>query len=529
MWGSKALNILGVLRAGLGSNKIGHKINNGVLRAVFDVLSDSVSAKDFGVVGDGITNDTAALSAAMQSGLTINFNNEVVLTDSQNVINDYRFKGKATIKLIDNSASHLFILTNKKIVFDGDFILDGNKINQSMSANLGPDLISAQSIIVSIGRLTLKNGARYGIKTNTGASGSSFQHIHVDDMGNTGILLENTNDSDIMKITGGKNNLGHLLNIINDSKGNNIGNVSGYTAAVNRFIVELLTNNDKNTAPRNNIIGDIYVDGQNVGGGVSLSGVHNNVIGNITAVDCPSIACIEFAQGASDNFVSSLVAENCNRVAITGTSAKKVQRNMIGFVNLLFPINASIGVYFYESVDCFIGSLLVSGVSLNHSIRMQNAIQCKVSDFILKGNNTALEGVLMDGSTRLCMIRDGVIEDHTTINRYALKDTTNNINFFESLNCRNNNNLMSVGNNTQFKNIKNNDNDNVGTLALTAGSQTVVSNANITSKSKITLIALDASAASITSIYVSGRSTAVNFTISHSLAVGGELFDYVIN
>ena len=476
----------------------------------------------------GLTDDTASFLLIAAVGEIIEMDDETIITDSYANTTDITFSGSGTIKLIDAATTHLFAHTGGVIKFIGDFILDGNKSTQTVSASLGPDLISAQAKVISIGKLTLYNGQRYGFKTNTGAANSSFQHIHVSAMDNTGVLLENTDDSDITKITGTNDNLGHLLNIINDSKGNSIGKVSGYTGAANRFAVELLTNNTKATSPRNNIIGDITVDGQNLGGGVSLSGAHNNTVGNIVAIDCPSIGCLEFAQGASDNTVTSVNAENCNRVAITGTASKQVVRNTIGHVSQLNPISAAIGIYFYEAEKCKINSAIVFGADTNHSIRMQNADQCKVSDFHLDGNSTALDGILIDGSSSLNELCDGEIENHLAASRYAIKDTSANINFFRRIKARSNTLFTSIGAATEIEDCQNGDAPLTGSITLTAGTTTTVANTNITARSRITLTPTNSAAASLTGVFVATKTSLTDFRITHSTAAGTETFDYTI-
>jgi hypothetical protein len=55
---------------------------NAVTRTIQDKLRDVVSVKDFGAVGDGVTDDTAAVQAALNTNKSVYFPQGVYLVDA---------------------------------------------------------------------------------------------------------------------------------------------------------------------------------------------------------------------------------------------------------------------------------------------------------------------------------------------------------------------------------------------------------------------------------------------------------------
>jgi hypothetical protein len=477
------------------------------------------------------SDESAVFAAAASLQKVIEFNDDEISINTTAVTTHLNLFGKGRINLIDNATTHMFTLgasANYSLTFTGEFTLDGNKLNQVVAPGLGPDLISAQAVVNVFGKLTLQNGQRYGLKTN-GPSGLVINHIAGLGMDNDVVQMENSDNSSIDLVTSDASCSGHTMKLKDDCQGNTIGRVNGFTVAP-RFALELFSDNAKATAPRYNTVGEVNVNGQNSGGGVSISGAHNNTINAVNAIDCPSVASLEFAQGASDNTVGKLVAENCNRLALTGTGAKRIARNVVGHATILGTIANSIGIYFFEADGCHVNSAIIKDVNTNHSIRMQNANKCKVTNFSSDGGSgVALEGVLIDGSSNQCEITDGTIENHTVSGRFAIKDTTTNTNFFARIKCRNNFSFFTIPATSQAIDIQNNDGPLAGSVTLTAGTATTVINSSITSLSRISLLPTNAAAAALTGIYISAKNSQTSFVITHSTAAGTETFDYTID
>jgi hypothetical protein len=144
---SSSTDALALLAASSGSSLVGF-INSGsgaTARTVQAKLRDTVSVKDFGAVGDGVTDDTAAIQAAHTTGATVYYPSGTYKTTSQIVISAGGIVGdgptKSIINCTDTSSNAAIKFTGAYTTLSGglssgvptfaDFTLNGNLLKST--------------------------------------------------------------------------------------------------------------------------------------------------------------------------------------------------------------------------------------------------------------------------------------------------------------------------------------------------------------------------------------------------------------
>jgi hypothetical protein len=109
-------------------------------RTVQAKLRETASVKDFGAVGDGVTNDTVAIQAACNTASAIFFPSGTYLVNNLDIPSDTCLYGadneKSIIKRINNGTGNTFIgVSNKSNIKFSNLQIDGNKDNQTNAAH----------------------------------------------------------------------------------------------------------------------------------------------------------------------------------------------------------------------------------------------------------------------------------------------------------------------------------------------------------------------------------------------------------
>ena len=105
-------------------------------RTVLDKLRDVVSVKDFGAVGDGTTNDTAAIQAAITSGYSLVFPAGTYLCNNLTQSTSYqRFYGQGEVRIIKNANGPLLTCTGQGLLFDGLIFYGGSASGSGLTGD----------------------------------------------------------------------------------------------------------------------------------------------------------------------------------------------------------------------------------------------------------------------------------------------------------------------------------------------------------------------------------------------------------
>lgn len=190
-------------------------------RTIAEKLNDVVSVKDFGAVGDGVTDDTAAIQAAINAcysagGGYVTFPSGTFLTSNTTLKAGVQLEGKGayatTIKLKNSANADIITVENAYSLFGTtatgtngwgihNLTLDGNDTNQSPASPDTCNGIACYSAKYVIRNVIIKNVKGHGIRSEwqqygeiTGGMESSIENTTVDTVGRHGWWAKGPHD-----------------------------------------------------------------------------------------------------------------------------------------------------------------------------------------------------------------------------------------------------------------------------------------------------------------------------------------------
>jgi hypothetical protein len=143
-----------------------------VQTSVQSKLRETVSVKDFGAVGDGITDDTAAIQAAIDSGTgVVEFPYGTYLIDGLTLVSNQEFRGNGATLKQRTAGETVFTATDTNNVIIDGFDLDGDNLG-TFGAGSGHGFFGGDR-------------AFYGVRTNN----TTIRNCVIHDFTNMGICF----------------------------------------------------------------------------------------------------------------------------------------------------------------------------------------------------------------------------------------------------------------------------------------------------------------------------------------------------
>jgi len=373
----------------------------GVERTLQAKLEDVVNVKDFGAVGDGVTDDTVAIQAALDSSQAVEIPlsnificRNLVLNDKQHIIL------KGTLKLMPSASDGDAILIGDNVgslVVKGTGYLDGNRTNQSGVIHTKLVNITNSKDRNVFSGFTLQNhysdeGASETARVLRieGGDRHLVENIDLVDFEQEGIFLESTKHSIINNITSTDSLDGSWSSVIftgleGTTEYNTISNITCYNNGATPVVLDSRYSNVSNVT-----LDTIrWQNGVNLGHSgkpADFSTVSNVVVRNLLDSINTNSAGVSIANGTNMVTIDNVIVDGSTQRGINiSAGATNVK------MSNLYLKDVSTGVNMFQAGKVSIRALELVG-TVNYGLVKDASTDVTLIDVDLTVASTAITG-----------------------------------------------------------------------------------------------------------------------------------------
>ena len=338
-------------------------------RTVLDKLRDAVSVKDFGAVGDGAADDTAAIQAALSSGASVvSVPNGTYIVTGLTISAALTFAGTGVLRKASATSTPLLTISASNVIIDG-IEFQGASLNAKPATYVSGDtaILCAGSSSVSprngitVRNVTINGFAAFGMFVRY-AQNVTVTNNRVSYCGYAGITF-----------------LSVIRGIIND---NTIQEIDASAGAVNWYGISLTRDpsvNSTNSAPCTQcVVSNNIVRNVSQWTGIDSHALYQSVIIGNNVSGCKNGIYAQYDDGSAAFPMEARQVEISNNV-VTGPSTASSSVIGIASIGLAALPNDGISIIGNTIVECgdyssAVGSLHISSstnskASDNHVMR----------------------------------------------------------------------------------------------------------------------------------------------------------------
>ena len=528
-------------------------------------LAQTVSVKDFGAVGNGIADDTAAIQAAFNSGAGAVYvpAGTYLISSVQPASNQYIYgDGAASIfkqKAGGNFVRPILIATKTFVTLD-NFAIDGNG-NAQAAGEQNHGVFIADSQDINVMNLVVHDcqGDAIGVYSNTNAILCNRIRIENNtcyNFGRCAIVISGYGAYNVV-ITGNITRVGTRVTT-STAGGNGIHLELDSTPPTNPSNITISSNLVDDAITSSGIFSNLVIDGNTIRNTYNGSG-----FGLITLIN--SVGTV-----VSNNTISNLFGATSNTGIYYQDAVGGVAQNIVISGNTIGGTTGD-GIFMFSSVAGFDSPVVIDGntiVSSNggirvltdiHTVTVSNNSLRQITDYCIKiggtngiliadnnGYNFGGAGIVIENQgasvSNGSYVIGNVFGNASVGSTYGIvlanTSSVSNIRIIAN-DFAGTNTPMDLGTSTvNISNAWNTVGNGVmaGSLTLAAAATTTISNSNVYSGCKITLTPTNAAAATLMGsakcLYVSAKTSKTSFTVATAnaaAAAGTETFDYLIS